>query len=51
MVECTTCGVELRVYWMCDEITGQWCDYCWPAVFCEDLHGEEYATRVWSDGD
>lgn len=49
---CTTCGKRLiDGYMACDETMGHYCEICWPAVRCEELHGEGCATAVWIEID
>jgi hypothetical protein len=47
---CSTCKIRLPGgYSACDETMGQYCPVCWPAVDCEERHGEGCATQVWDD--
>jgi hypothetical protein len=43
---CTTCNADLpHGYTTCDETLGIYCGECWPAVRCEELHGEGCFSR------
>ena len=46
---CSTCKAPMPFgHTACDKTMGHYCEDCWPAVRCEELHGEGCATSVWN---
>lgn len=50
-ITCGKCGRgPLRAYMFCEQEEGAICHDCWPAIQCEERHGEFCAVANWEDG-